>query len=265
MQVSDYLKIFEVLANSSRIEIMQNLIVQSMKLGQLSKKMDSSIQGLQRHVDKLLDASLILKNSDGEFSVSPIGVAVLNQISAFEFLSKHKDYFKNHNFGDLPSEFIQRIGDLNESQFISSTMDNWQHAKNFQLEAKEYLCGISHILAIEFFEFLIDMLKKGVKFSAILGENTIIPKGFFEKIGELDLEQFAKKGLINQRMIPKVSLTVVITENEAMVSFPKMDGNVDDSSSFVSKDKKFHQWCMDVFNYYLDKSNKFDPSKLKIQ
>ena len=263
--MSSSLDLFADLASSTRIEILHHLNEQNLKLAQLAKKLDSSMQGLQRHVDRLVSSGLIQKDAKGQFSLSSIGKASLQQIPAFEFMSKNKSYFENHTFGDLPAEFIRRIGDLSNSKYTNSTMETWQYSIDLQSAAKEYLFGISHTVATEFFQYLIELLKKEVKFSAIFGENTIIPKNFFEETNKLDLESFAKKGLVQQKMIPKVTVTTVITESEAMVAFPKIDGQVDDSVIFTSKDKQFHKWCLDVFNHYWEKGGPFDPTKLQLR
>ncbi len=64
-------------------------------------------------------------------------------------------------------------------------------------------------------------------------------------------------------MKKNVKTIVILNEKEALVSFPKLDGEDDLTQSFYGNDKMFHEWCLDYFRYCWYDSGMFQESKLK--
>jgi predicted transcriptional regulator len=101
-----------------------------------------------------------------------------------------------------------------------------------------------------------------VKFAYIVGENTTIPKRSSELLKKVDWESFVSKGIAERRMIEKVQVSVIVTDDHAAVSFPNLKGEPDMNTMFFSKDHLFHEWCLDFFTYAWNASHEFDKSKL---
>ena len=64
------------------------------------------------------------------------------------------------------------------------------------------------------------------------------------------------QGLINGRMVKKISAAVVVTPHpkQAAIMFPHVDGETDIRTMFyngnISSDGgRFHEWCLDFFRY----------------
>ena len=104
--------IFMELAGESRYEILLMLNEQKWRSAQLAKELNLTIQETHRNTVRLADASLIKKDSDGFFSLTPYGRIMVSQLGSFDFLTKYKEYFEEHFPSDLPSKFLQRIGNL---------------------------------------------------------------------------------------------------------------------------------------------------------
>lgn len=64
-------------------------------------------------------------------------------------------------------------------------------------------------------------------------------------------------------MIEKIQVGLIMNETQAMVMFPTASKReIDTDASFYSKDRIFHEWCLDYFNYMWQSSKPFNPAKL---
>jgi predicted transcriptional regulator len=53
------------------------------------------------------------------FSLTIFGDMLIKNISTINFLSRHKKFFSEHDFQEIPIKYIQRIGALEINEFIS--------------------------------------------------------------------------------------------------------------------------------------------------
>src|SRR5918998_730052 len=90
-------EIFVELASSQRLSIIFMISSQRLRLSALAKSLNLTIQEVHRNTNRLLDAGLIEKNSEGVFFPTTFGNAITRQLSIFEFLSSNKGYFSIHN------------------------------------------------------------------------------------------------------------------------------------------------------------------------
>ena len=258
------LRIFEDLSNPIRLEILSLLNSEPLMTTQIAKRLKTSIQALQRHINRLAESKLIEKNSDGRISLSSIGEITLQQIPSFQFLSKHAKYFSTHTFDGIPNHLLLRIAELNNSEFIGNTMKGWQRAYEIALEGKEFLYAVTITMPAEFFDVAKSNLSKGAQYKVVYGKNTYVPKGYYEYPARKSWEKAQQKSQVEERFVKHVPITVVISENEAHVQFEnKKLGEPDTIGIFVSKDELFRQWCMDLFNHYWNETPKIE--KFKIQ
>jgi len=261
---SDELRIFEDLSNPIRLEILSSLRSEPLKTTQIAKKLKTSIQALQRHVNRLVESKLIEKNSDGEIALSPIGEITLQQVPAFQFLSKYAKYFSTHTFDGIPNQLLLRIAELNNSEFIGDTMKGWQRARDIAVNGKEFLYSVTITMPVEFFDVAKGNLPKGAQYKIVYGKNTYVPKGYYNYPARNSWAKAQKKSQVEERFVKHVPITVVISENEAHVQFEnKKIGEPDTIGIFVSKDDLFRQWCLDLFGYYWNEVPKIEKFKLQ--
>jgi len=206
---------------------------------------------------------MITKDSDGFYHLSTYGKSMCTLFSNIAFLSENKKLFKNHDFGDLPQKFVQRIGALSENQHISGfskILEQWKQMFN---NANEYIYGILYEEPLDLIEPIVNKAKNGVKVNSIFSETAIIPKGrekFLEKLG---MNKIIQNGLVERKMKKDVKIVVVLNEKEASVMFPFSNGEADLSKMFYSSDELFHEWCLDYFRYCWHDSDAFKESKLQ--
>ena len=258
------LDIFSAISNSTRLAILLNLKEGSLKLGQIAQKMNMSIQAIQKHIDKLVVPGLIEKNIDGVFSVTPIGKITLEQIPAFQFLSKNRKYFDKHTFEGIPQKLSLRIGDLYNSEYLGDQMKAWQHNRDLCLNNREFLDSVTITTPNEFLDIVEENLKHGVKYRMVFGKNSYVPKGFYEYPAKKAWDEGIKNGHVQEKYVEYMPVTLVNTEDESIIVFSnKHLGEPDTIGEFSSKDPIFKQWCRDLFDYYWNDVPSVKPFKLK--
>jgi predicted transcriptional regulator len=76
------------LAKEDRLRILIRLQEKPMKLTQISNKLQLNMQETSRHLSRLSEAELILKDSKGLYYIQPFGEEILNLMHGLEFLEK---------------------------------------------------------------------------------------------------------------------------------------------------------------------------------
>jgi len=257
-------ELFSDLASPIRLEILKILQTAPSTQTKLASSLKMTIQGLQRHIDRLLKSGLIKKENDGNLLISSIGIAALEQIPSFLFLSKFQNHFQTHDFLGVPKRLIQRLGELYNCEFLDDVMQNWQRAKEVIENAEEYFVGVSSMQPIEFFDVAKINLKKGVKFKVGFPKTRLVAKGYSEKRLESGWDEAIKKKQVEEFFVDNVPVTIIVTEKEAELLFANSKtGQIDGASMFYSKDVDFRKWCMDLFDYYYNEIERVDDPQLQ--
>ena len=259
---------FIELASEQRLSILLRLTEHDIKLSQLAKDLNVTMQEVHRNVNRLMEVGLIKKNAEGTFSLTTFGDTIIKQIPAYDFLSRNKEYFLDHNLGEIPMKFGHRIGALNNSDYVSGLVAVIERWKQLYNESSEYIYGMVPQIPLELIESVIPKIKNdGVKFNYILPQKAIVPKKrtqLLTQSGYYDLLKMEKK-IVDRRMVDRVQVAVVLNERQATVMFPtvKDKTSADMNSMFYSRDDSlFHEWCLDYFRYCWYNSKPFDETKL---
>jgi predicted transcriptional regulator len=94
---------FFELASQQRLAIIFRLNVKKAKISQLAKDLDITMQEAHRNVNRLQQAGLIEKDPEGVFSLTTFGNTIIKQIPTFNYLSKHKEYFRSTSSANFRS------------------------------------------------------------------------------------------------------------------------------------------------------------------
>lgn len=259
---------YRQLANSDRLEIMLFLDSRIGKMASISKELNVRMQDVKRNLDSLLGQNLVEKNSLGEFSLTTFGSMIVKQIPSIDFLSRNRDYFSNHNFEKIPDKFIHRIGELNNSKFVKGYVAVIETIKGMYSRAEEYIFGMLPEVSLELVEAIISKIRsRTITFNYILPEKAIVPKVSHELVKDSNYIKLVHQGLINGRMVKKISAAVIVTDKEGAVMFPYVEGDTDMRTMFYSGDinpdyGQFHEWCVDFFKYNWDNSEYYNKGKL---
>jgi predicted transcriptional regulator len=226
------------LSNEDRLKILFELEKGPNNLTRIAKDLDFTAQGTSRNVARLVETSLIRRNPDGEYELTPYGSVSLRLLSAYEFVSKNRQYFLGHDVSVLPYEFINRLGELNASSFQGDFIANFAYSEAMMRAAEKYVYTIGEQFHVNAPPIIGEKIKLGVAFRTIFPETVVPPPGF----------RPAASG-VERRTLPIVKIRIFMNDKEAFVGFPTLEGKID-YTIFVSKDAKFRRWCLDLFNYF---------------
>ncbi|HKG40698.1 MAG TPA: transcriptional regulator [Nitrososphaeraceae archaeon] len=257
-------EIFFELASQQRLSIIFGLYQKKAKLSELSKDLGITMQEVHRNVNRLQDAGLIEKDSDGIFSLTTFGNTIIKQIPSFDFLSQHKEYFSEHTLGELPMKFVQRIGALNNCELVRGIVTILEFWKQIYRESESYIFEIIPQVPLDLIEpILFNVRDRGIRLCYIFPRDVIIPKGRTELLKRLGFDELYNTGRIGRRMVDKVQVAAVINEKKASVLFPTQKGETDMNLMFYSEDQLFHDWCLDYFWFRWYGSESFEEDKLR--
>lgn len=261
-------EIFSSLANSQRLAILYIISENKKTLSSIAKELKITTQETHRNLNKLMNSNIIEKDFKGYFSLTVFGDMIIKNISAINFLSKHKRFFSEHNFHNIPIKFIQRIGALEKSDFLPGFVAVIEYIKRMYQNCEKYIYSILPQVPLDLIHTAIPIVReRGLKFKHILPIDALIPKKSEEFLENEGYSQLLHTGIIERRMVTKTNLGIVLTEHQALVMFPLSKGLVDMNFIFcnnVSMDGGlFHEWCLDYFIEIWNNAKTFDAGKLK--
>lgn len=245
-------KLLFELANQDRLQILTEIQTKPMRLTQLSEKLALTVQETSRHLTRLSEAKLIVKNADGLYELVPYGSYVIKQLLGLDFLSAHRDYFAKHDLTGLPGEFMERIGELKGSGFIDDVMVAFSQAENLISQADEYIWIIGNQVLMSTLPHLEAAIKRGAQFRLILPENLVPPPGF-KPLPTVP-------GKIERKTLGYVDFIMTLSEKQARVGFLSTDGKLD-PSAFEAKTVSAHKWCRDLYMHYWQIAQTGQPSR----
>lgn len=254
---------FLELASPQRLEILFNLLEKKHTITGLAKELNTTKQEMHRNFTRLEDSKLIQKDFDGNYSLTTFGKTMCTQVPSLVYLSQNMEYFEDHDFGDVPTKFIMRSGQLATGKHIKGVVKVIEQWKQIYKNANEYIYEALYEVPLDLIEPLIKKIKTGVKFNYIFSKSTVTPKGRKELLKKLGFPKLIEKGLVERKMKDKVSTVVVLNEKEACILFPNTHGEPDMTEMFYGNDPMFHEWCLDYFRYCWYGSDIFEESKLK--
>jgi predicted transcriptional regulator len=233
-------------ASVDRLTLFYTISKERLRLTQLASRLPASTQETSRHLSRLQEAKIIERRADGCFNVTPFGKSLLVLLPSLKFLTRHKEYFLSHDLSTLPSEFIERIGELEEGEFRHGVGEVLNHTAVVIREAEEYvwLCSDNPMDLTTLggkrcgenvpFRIIVPVARTGANIpetpSAELGSNTEL------------------------RLVDRVNTGIAMNEKRAGVTFPSLTGEIDFNSGFGSNDPNFHKWCADLFMFHWNKA-----------
>ncbi len=235
------------------MKILLELQSSKLKLTQFSRKLGIATAEASRHLQRLNEDHLIKKNTNGSYQLTQIGEIILVLMSNIRFIVDKKELFLQYDLSGLPYEFINRIGELEKSEYIDETFKNLELAQDYFREAKEFIWILSdHILKTAIPIIQEKLRDKNFENRIILPE-TVMPPSHEALISS------TLPG-VKKRTLPHVGIIILVTETYACLAVPTLNGKMD-YTGFVSTDDKFRKWCTDVFRYYWYKAKPFGTRK----
>jgi predicted transcriptional regulator len=248
--------LFEV-SNEYRHAILILLQEKPLKITEIAKQQHLTTQEVSRNVSRLKDIGLTFKDVEGFYHLSPFGELVHILLEEFQFISKHRTYFIEHSINQLQPEFVKRIGELTNSSETGSLMEFLHFVDTTIKEAKEHVWLIVDQYPLMVLGSIVNALKQGVRFKVI--ERREMPSGPYMSLETIEENQMLIQAnntpLVEQRIIEKSAIFMILSESKCAVAFPTREGKID-YLGFTADDDLSLKWCKNVFMSSWDKSVK---------
>lgn len=229
--------------------IMLELQRQTSRLSNLSRKLRLTTPEASRHLQRLSEAGLIKRDADGLYGLTPFGTLVMSQLSGLDFAAKNRVYFMEYDTSCLPYDFISRIGELSEGKFLGETFRVLEESQRRFREAEEFIWVLSDRNLALLTPVLVEKMESSIDLRFILPSDNAFPP---DSVAPLPSTMPG----VQKRVLPRVDLTLAVTEKHAGFGLPLPGGKLD-YRSFIGDDSKFHKWCKDLFMYYWEKAKPF--------
>jgi predicted transcriptional regulator len=238
-----------LLSNADRRRMIEELQTQNLRLNEVAKKLDITPTEAFRQLQRLTDAGFLEKSSEGKYRSTPYSRLVIESSSTVEFLSKHREYFLDHDTSLIPPQFRARLGELSKTVLHTEMVSNINTGTKV-LENAETRIDIMAEDRLDQHGQIIRrrLLKDGIKV------RTLVPESLLESIkGEL---VSADSG--EMRYVPRVCAIIIMTEKIVGISFPKLDGKMD-YQVFACIDPESMRWAGDLFEDQWNRARPWNP------
>lgn len=251
MSLGNLCDLFFEFSNEDRLRILRTLQIEHLTVTAMSKELDLTTQETSRHLSRLGEVGLTLKNPDGTHCLTGYGELSLKQMTGYKFITAHKDYFQNHDLNHLPTEFISRIGELDKSRYVDDVMVIFHLIDQMIREAEEYVWRVTDRYIITIIPSWNEALAKGIEARLLEPVNLVIPP-------EFDRGPVIRDAVQNQqfrvRALEEVPLFMSLSEKQvAGICFPAHDERMD-YRGFVSEDPEVLKWAKDLYEYLWENS-----------
>jgi predicted transcriptional regulator len=232
-------KLFYELSSESRLSILGELQVNSLRMQPLARKLDLTDTEAFRQLQRLSEALLIQKETNGTYSITQYGRLVMHLSNSFNFAYRHRDLLLNREVTRLPEKFIDRIGELAGAEVSTNMFVIINALENIIEGAEEYVWAIAENPTESLASKMHTQIFKGVKFRVM----------YPESIAHLYPLIPGEPGIVERRTISDLPVTMIVTEKEAGFTFVSTDERPD-YVAFRSSDPVFTSWVHDLFLYY---------------
>ena len=257
--------IFFIFGNEYRLKIIDTLFNKKrLTMTKLAVELGTELSTIQNYVEYLLQNEIIEKDQKGNYKLTNLTELLVRQIPSFTFLINNQEYFKEHDFGDLPIHFINRISDLSNSTIIRGYPLIHEKICDIYENCSEYIFNIMH--EVDYSKDILDLLESKLKkgnnkfvTKTIFSQSPVIPKKYKNIIKNYNFSNFKLNNQIQQKSIDEVKVSLILTDKESILMFPRIEKLAADTTTILySNDKNFHKWSFDYFIELWNIARNFD-------
>ncbi len=238
-----------LLSNADRRRIIEELQIQNLKLNEVAKKLDISATEAFRQLQRLTDAGFLEKTSEGKYRSTSYSRLILESSTAIDFLSKHREYFLDHDTSLIPLQFRARFGELSKAVLYTEMVSNINTGTGVLRDAEKRIDVMADQSLEQHGEIIRQrLLKDGIKVRTLVQDSLLkIIKGDQITVDSGEM-----------RCIPRVCATLIMTEKIMGFSLPKLDGKMD-YQVFAGNDPESMKWAGDLFEDQWNRARPWYP------
>lgn len=252
--MDDFYNILFEVSNEDRHSILLQLEKEPLNVTQISKKLSLSLPETSRHVSRLSEVGLTLKNPDGLHRLTHFGELILTHVRELEFMIRHREYFTSHAATELPPEFVKRIGDLADGTYMPNAINFLHSVENLIRDAEEYVWFLGDEYIMGALPHIEEALERDVEF------RIMEPEGYApnKNLGPMSPEELSiisrpPGPSLERRTHESIDIFLYMSDKRVAVAFPIGDGRFD-YSGFSATDRRSILWCRDLFLHYWEQA-----------
>lgn len=236
------------LSSADRRRIIEELQTQNLRLSEVAKTLDITATEAFRQLQRLTDAGFLEKTSDGRYRSTPYSRLILESTAAMDFLSKHREYFLDHDTSLIPPQFRVRFGELSKTVLLTEAVVNLNTGTRVLKNAEKQINAMNEQHLEHNGQILRQQSLKGVKVRSLLQENMV--KAIQEE--PIVMQSWER------RIIPRICCIIIQTEKIVGIALPKLDGKMD-YQVFEGNDPESMKWAGDLFEDQWNKARPWHP------
>jgi predicted transcriptional regulator len=180
------------------------------------------------------------------FALTEYGKLILQLSSSLDFVCRNKEYFSTHDLMTLPSQLVNRIGELSQAELEMDTIRSLDNAEKAFTEAERFAWGIGEgTIPKNMISVMNEHAEKGIELKFLLPEKSLPANATPPELPKN----------VEIRGIPELPASVALTEKAGVVCFRQIGGRID-YAGFGGKDPVLLNWIKDLFFYYWDKAKR---------
>jgi predicted transcriptional regulator len=240
------------LSNEERLKILYLLNEKPNTLTGLSDELGIRNQQCSRHLTRLTENGLIRKTVEGGYSITEYGSVILRLQPTLDFLTKHSEYFQEHSTIGIPETSLATIGLMKEANIVRDLNLALFTIERIIEESETALYEVTNQFHVNTIKPRNQALKRRVKLRSIESYDTVMPgaiREWFRTNPDYVTTSYdaREKGLVHEKVVSSLSYLMHMSEKEAFVAFPDINGGFD-HIGFTSKDPDFLLWCRTLFD-----------------
>ncbi|MFW9878454.1 MAG: helix-turn-helix transcriptional regulator [Candidatus Thorarchaeota archaeon] len=258
MNVNDLL--FEF-SNKDRYNVLKTLYNESKKHSQLQRELNIPGSEVSRHLKRLNEKNLIIKNTNNKYIITNIGKIFIRMIDIFEVSLSHKTFLNSHDIISIPVHLIFQLGKLKDLDFGDKTMENMEIFENLVKDSSKFLYAITD-------QYQKSLLKEAEKkmneqvidIKALIDKNLVktyrVPEEWSQLFKEPDIFYEKLKIFENIRLLKEIPFSLVVSDKGAIL-FLNKEGEIDYSQCLIDNHESFINWTKELFEFYWKKGKPY--------
>ena len=235
---------------------------ESLTLSQLSERVGASSPAAVHALRELAKEHVTYQDEKRNYLLTNIGEIVMRKLEdinkGLNALSKHRQFWLEHDLSGIPNNLLDRIGCLEDSEVISSTTTDLFKVisiYNMLLENAKQVRGVTPFFTEDMPASFQKMMAKGGDTELVFTSEVL--DAVLEHVDRSLLKEALQTNLkfFTIERAPSVAFTV--TDYFMSIGFYRHDGAYDWSKEILSYSEDSLSWGSSLFQYYVEQAQVF--------
>lgn len=256
--------------SSVRNKILMSLREGVKGLGNLKDEMGLDASTIIHSVRAMEAEDLLVERDDG-YHLTQIGKILshklFDMVKTLNALNKNREFWLNHQIDGIPQQFLERIGELGDSEIVKSGPRDLLKVVSAYLElvrkSKE-IKGVTSVFLPQFSRFVEKLASKDIDTHLVMTNEVL--ESVLEALDEKHLERLRdtlhKDNFGLWLTDDDIKAAFTITDSILSLGLFSNEGTYDLNVDLISHNKEAINWGRELFEYYRKKAKKVKPEDI---